>query len=983
MHIYDIDKIMINPDININSEEIQLPLLAVQQKREVSSSVNDMNNNNYFPLVNEENFVEKLLVHSEFYELIQNTLDSTKIVNAKEKVAILKARLMNESISLKPYQQYVSRFISSFTPYESLLIFHSPGSGKTLSLLNILKNNIEYFVNQNSLVYIFVPRRLLRMQWMQAITQYFPELAGYIVISTYKSLYNKIIGERKLVIDEQTLKQKRRHATTLEVSYQDYENCILVLEEAHNVTNNNYTLAINKLRENVRHKKTICLTATPIKNNIDEIIDLFNFLHTDRRLVKQDYFEYINGRPTIANHEKLVKDMTGYVSTLNINESPYLAKRIQIGKLIDGLTDIRVIVIKCSDNYRKIIDRVLAQRNDSLGRIFESLSNIIFPYFVNGKLTFLYGNRGYELLSNELSTNNVRQFNKMLCSLLHIPENTMLLTLYTRNDSDREKQLAQQQHVLTGHIFSRKYINFISPKMRFTYDLIQHLDGNIFIYSSYKRIFIDLFAEVLLNEGYQDYRKPERGYEALKKCYACGTTRSAHTSLSHSWQPLTFFVVDSADPMLMDTLNIYNSATNIDGRYIKIIMASVMVNEGISLKNTFHVINVDAQSTISRKEQIERRAIRLDSHDDYILRHNKIPNVYIYNLALYHAKSSVPSIEISMYKLAESKYTHVRELYKLIERASIDYGVYTVDNNQINERNSKIAKKLINSTRSLVNKDSRIENVIKYIVTIFTNVNVMPYKQLIAELQLKFDDTSILIATNTMIESEKIFIVSMGDKEIYIFSNMINAPDAIDERFLDIHSYYKIERVKQGSDLFYDMDYINSKTPYELCGIVSNKFKLKMNNEFIDKLKLSFVKTRHEQKQIMKGWICSQSVGKDNLNKLIDYLGKGDKLKDENSQLTCDFIYDILYNMEKYSDDNRQFLIYPKNHPNIPSILNVHDRANVTAIQYESKGYTVRKSKIDTSKFVHLANKAKYRIVTYKLTCTSSSTNDNIDVLIE
>lgn len=912
----------------------------------------------YFPLVNEDRFSERLLAHSEFRELVQSALDMQNL-NGKEKMSIIKARLMNKNITLKPYQEYVSRFISSFTPYESLLLFHSPGSGKTLSLLNILKNNIEYFVNQNSFVYIFVPRRLLKMQWVQSIERYFPELANYIVLSTYKSLYNKILGERRVVLNEVTLKRQRKHSrelSSLEVSYSEYENSILVFEEAHNVTNNNYTLAINKLLANVNRKKVICLTATPIKNMIDEIVDLFNFLHKDRKLEKSDYFSYVDGRPILRDANALVRDMTGYVSTLNINDSPFLARRIQIGQFVDGLKTIKIIKIKCHDNYRKIIDRIVSSQRDSLGRIFESLSNIIFPYFINGKLTFLYGNRGYELLVNELLQNS-REFNKSLCQLLGIADTIQLLSLVNSDENTKDSRR------LTGKLFTRKYINIISPKMRFLYDLIERLDGNIFIYSSYKKVFIDLFSELLLNEGYQDYSNPERGFDALKRCYMCNATRHAHTSLSHAWSPKSFLIVDSANPDLMDAINTYNMSTNMDGRRIKIILASVMVNEGISLKNTIHMINVDAQPTMSRKDQIELRVIRLDSHDDFILRNNKIPDVFVYNLALYHEGSSIPSIEVYLYKLAESKNEHVKELYKLIERASIDYGVY---NNKISTENVN----LINTTRSLVNKDSRVDSVIKYVLSIFSNVSVVSYSALLSELQVKFNEVSIFIAMRHMIEQEKLFVVSMNDST-YIFGNSVNVPESVDERFLDIHSYYKKEVTKLSDDLYYDMDYIESKNANGICGILSTKFKLRISNEIIDQLKLDFVQTKKDQKQTMKGWICSQSIGRHNLAKLVEYFEISDKIENT-SKVLCDHIYNKLYNLEKYSDNNVQFLIYPKNYPGIPIILNIYDRVNITSIQYESKGYQVERKKHTTKEFVHLSKSIRYPVVTFELTCVKT-----------
>lgn len=912
--------------------------------------------NDYYPMIDSDNFQEKLLEHSEFNELIQSTLNISKL-DANEKLSVIKARLLNNSIILKPYQEFVARFISSYTPYESLLIFHSPGSGKTLSLLNIIKNNIDYFVNQNSFVYIFVPRRLLKMQWQDSINKHFPELNSYIIITTYKSLYNKVIGERKNVIDIKTMKQKKMH-TSLKNDFSEYEHSIIVLEEAHNVTNNNYTLAINKLRANVKNKKVICLTATPIKNMIDEIIDIFNFLVKDRTLVKSDYFTYINNKPILKDRPKLIKDITGYVSSLNINDSPYLARKVEIGEYIQGLEYVKICKVRCPDSYKSIMNKILEKKQDSLGKIFESISNIIFPYIeINSsktKIVPIYGNRGYDMLVEAIKTDK-KKYNNILSSILNINE----MNLFTVVDETK----------LSGKIFTMKYIRTISPKMWFICKLLDHLTGNVFIYSSYKKIFIDLLAELLINEGYTDYRRPDRGIESQKRCYVCNQTKSKHVSLAHEWQPVCFFVVDSDDKTLMETIKKFNSSMNMDGRFIKIIMASVMVNEGMSIHNCIHSILVDGQMTMSRKGQIERRVIRLDSHDDYIIRNNIIPDVYVYNLALYNEKDP-RSIEIQMYKLAESKYKHVLEVYKILEDASIDAGVYTAT--------EPYKGKSVNTTRSLVKKENRIDNVIKYITIIFSTTHIMDYTTLMDELKTKFNEISIMISLKYLIDNEQIFVVTMKDV-IYIFSNLIQISESVETKFLNIHNYYSRKNDEIKDEFYYDLEYINTKKINDICGIVSNKFKLKFTNSFIDKLGLDIVKSKNNS-NLMKGWICNQSINKYNMNLLINYfkIGSDDMI----SKDICDMFYKILYEMEKYSDDNIQYLIYPKNYPLIPSILNIHDRYNITCIQYESKGFKITdRKKIDLKSTVNIGRKV-YNKISYRFTCIKEK-QDAITITIE
>lgn len=899
---------------------------------------------NYYPMLEEENFQEKLLMHSEFNELITKTLESPNLTN-DEKIMIIKARIMNDNLILKPYQEFVSRFISSYTPYNSLLLFHSPGSGKTLSLLRILKNNIDFIVNQNSFVYIIVPRKLLKLQWINEIKKYLPEMIDYIKLLTYKSLYNKILGERKINVDETTMKMYKDYSLD-RTDFTEFNNSILVLEEVHNVTNNNYTVAITKIRDNALNIKVIALTATPIKNMMDEIIDIFNFLLVDRKLNKRDYFNYVDNKPILYNATKLQADITGYVSTLNINNSIYLSKKVEIGRYVNGLETIKVCTVRCSPIYEYLINEIRNKKVDSLGKIYESISNLILPYISlnDNKIIPIYGNKGYNIICEYLKTNK-KQYNNILSNILNINEPNLL----SLNDENK----------LSGKLFSMKYIYTFSPKMYYVFKLINHLTGNIFIYSSFKSIVIDTFSELLINEGYSDYNHPERGIESNKKCYICNERKSTHKSLSHEWSPLCFFICSSNDTTIIDTLTLFNSSSNIDGKYIKIILASMIINEGINLKNVIHVIKFDAPLTISRNEQIERRAIRLNSHNDYIIRNNFIPTVYIYNIAL--VLSNGLSVEINNYKLAETKYKDNKVIYSILENASIDKNIYY--------STESYKGKVIYTTKSLIDKDNNIINIIKYITTMFTNIKILSYNDLLNELKPKFNELSILISLKYLIDNENLFIISMHNN-IYIFSNLINFKEEVDVNFLNIHNYYNQIDTSQSVEYYYDLDYLNNKQMTDICGIVSNKFKLKFSNKIIDQLKLDIVKSKYNN-NILKGWICTQSINKYNMQIIAKYF----KFDNENNRITCEDIYKHLFEMEKYATNNYQFLIYPNNYTNIPFPLNIYDRYNVILTKYESKGYKIlNDKKIKLNETISLGQ-YKFDKIIFKFTCIKENEN--------
>lgn len=895
----------------------------------------------YYPLVDEDDFQTKLLMHSEFNELVQHTIQSDYLSN-KDKMMIIKARMLNTNLTPKPYQEFVSRFISSYTPYSSLLLFHSPGSGKTLSLLQIIRTNMDYIVNQQSCVTIVVPRRILKQQWMNEISNFIPEMAGFVRITTYKSLYNRVIGEKHIVVDENTFKTKREHSA-INVSFEEYKNGILVLEEAHNVTNNNYTLAIMRIRDNVESLKIIALTATPIKNTIDEIVDIFNFLLAGRRLDKNDYFSYIDGRPIIKDADKLKRDITGYVSTVNINDSSYLSKKMEVGEHVDGLRLVKICVVKCPPVYERIITGVLARKRDSLGKIHESISNIILPYvFDDTKFIPVYGNAGLAMVMQAVKENR-RRFNSSLASILGVMEQNMFTIL----DNGR----------LSGKFFTAAYIKHFSPKMYFVFKLLGKLRGNVFVYSAFKSVGIDLFSEMLINEGYSDFMDPGRGIESMKLCYVCNQTKANHTSLSHEWHPLSFFVCSSDDPNMINTITLFNASNNIDGRFIKIIMASQMINEGVNLKNVVHVIKMDAPLTMARNEQIERRAIRLNSHNDYILRNGVIPDVYVYNIAL--RTNAGVSVEISNYLIAERKFVEIKKIYEILHQASIDVGVY--------EAKSAYQGESIHTTRSLVEKNKRIDTVIKYVTNVFSNVRIVLYSDLLAELRPKFNDISVMIAIKYLVDIEKVFLVSMNEK-LYLFSNIIQFSEQVNENMMNIHNFFDVRKDQKGEEYYYDMDYLSSRSTNDVCGIVTSKFKLKFSNTFIDDIGLDIVKSKGTV-AMMRGWICMQSINRENMRKVCDYFD----IDYENNKVSCDAIFKKLFDMEKYTTDNTQYLIYPRNYPSIPSPLNIYDRFKTTSVQFESQGYKIEDvEKLKIGGKVKLGNRAFDKVV-FKFKCIRSN----------
>jgi hypothetical protein len=93
-------------------------------------------NNSLYPNLNDEQFNIKIAEKKEFHD---TQYDGTMYKNINERADILS----KASFELQPHQAFVKNFLSSQTPYNSLLLFHGLGSGKTCSAIATISRGFE------------------------------------------------------------------------------------------------------------------------------------------------------------------------------------------------------------------------------------------------------------------------------------------------------------------------------------------------------------------------------------------------------------------------------------------------------------------------------------------------------------------------------------------------------------------------------------------------------------------------------------------------------------------------------------------------------------------------------------------------------------------------------------------------------------------------------------------------------------------------
>ena len=108
-------------------------------KKELFENIDIESNKNFeylYPSLNDPNFNIKIAERKEFYDTKYNG----EIKNVSEEAE----RLCNAEFELSPHQIFVRNFLSFQTPYNSLLLYHGLGTGKTCSAITVAEEMREY-----------------------------------------------------------------------------------------------------------------------------------------------------------------------------------------------------------------------------------------------------------------------------------------------------------------------------------------------------------------------------------------------------------------------------------------------------------------------------------------------------------------------------------------------------------------------------------------------------------------------------------------------------------------------------------------------------------------------------------------------------------------------------------------------------------------------------------------------------------------------
>ena len=131
----DFNKLLLKKELlerEMTLHDIGLLSFDSDDEREAAAAANGL-----YPTLNDPNFNTKIALRKEFFDTKMD-VDNTKSVEEEAEV------LCNAQIELAPNQQFVRNFLSVETPYNSLLLYHGLGTGKTCSAISVAEEMRDY-----------------------------------------------------------------------------------------------------------------------------------------------------------------------------------------------------------------------------------------------------------------------------------------------------------------------------------------------------------------------------------------------------------------------------------------------------------------------------------------------------------------------------------------------------------------------------------------------------------------------------------------------------------------------------------------------------------------------------------------------------------------------------------------------------------------------------------------------------------------------
>jgi hypothetical protein len=570
-----------------------------------------------------------------------------------ENIKLERAETLQKKGDQYNHQKIISRYMSSITPYDKLLLFHEMGTGKTCTAVGMIEQ--------------IRSDKTSKFKGALVIVKGFPIARNFIHELFFTCTNNRYIPPNwaKLTDTQRVIRMKKEYSKyytflTFETFARElktmkdssisekYSNYIIVIDEVHNLREKEYVVeprpddirnllntkpSINIYKEfhrflhNVKEVKILLMSGTVMKDDVSEFASIMNLIlplndqFVSGAAFNKRYFEDAPEKGDVKFRENMLQEFSdkirGKVSYLkNSNMS---IQKIFIGNTLGKLTHFIVNPDQMSDfqtyHYKLALNRDVQETN-----IYGNSRQAALFVFPDGTTA----GEGFKQSRYIIRTqgNNFKLGTELKNALKD------------KNNASLEK-LSKYSSKFATVI---KIITETFPSKSIVYCEFVNGSGCI------------LFSKLLEMFGFSSSNGKEKTKAPRYALLVNQTTN---------------------DLVFQSIIRRYNNPDNIDGEYISVLIGSRVISEGYTFKNVDREFIMTPHWNYSETEQVIARGWRLGSHNDKIKRGDQNIHVEIYQHVSLPQDGTM-SIDLTMYELSEKKDLVMKQLEFVIKKQAFD-----------------------------------------------------------------------------------------------------------------------------------------------------------------------------------------------------------------------------------------------------------------------------------------------------------------------
>lgn len=547
------------------------------------------------------------------------------------------------------HQIFFQRFFSFDTPYDDIFLYHGVGSGKACTagfLIELELYRKKYPVQH---VIIITPKQT---------TENFIREIGYVC--TEKGRYNRDDIEDEIKQEKQTIKRVKdiyevvtyqTFATQLVLKKKDkdiddslrerwtreYENSIIVMDEAHHLrptnTNKSDFNILYEFVHTLKNRKLILMSATPIRDDSEEINYILAMINKRiKKFTGIEAADYIEGlwekaiedeKHNIKNLPEITKFIRGKVSYMRSMESS-VEKKYQGIKIYKKLKHDPVSVVEMSDHQEKayrtayLKDTKKEETKDEKHGLYNNSRDALLFVYPDGEIE-----PPIEYIKPN-TTAPTEKFKKLIC---------------------------EGKHLNLENLF--KYSCKYSSVIKNIREGVKNRENCLVYADLVKDSGVLLFARLLDLDGFTELETPhQRDKKAKRYIIITGSTESKRAT---------------------KLINYFNLDKNRYGEYVLVMIITRASAEGKTFKNIrqMHVITPFWNDAVI--DQTIGRSDRSFSHDAFSDEKERYVKIFRW---LADVKSDdIESVDYRMYNVSQKKDRQHRPRLHILKQYAIDYAL--------------------------------------------------------------------------------------------------------------------------------------------------------------------------------------------------------------------------------------------------------------------------------------------------------------------